>query len=267
VNIQWKHGVNALPEDEQDGRGRVSIVLWGLTSDVIEEDKSPPMVKNAGDFGGVPRDAQRKQQNHKNNNSIGSHGGHGHQQHLPPPSAVTSVAPPSVRKVTATHRGGDEPPLFVLSQDRDRGRVRMDRDHRDRMDRERMDRERIDREREWERERERREEWERSHRSSISSGGGGYGRSRSRSRERRPYPDHPRGIDRRDYYPPVPLPVSLPPPPPPVYSQPPRDDRGGGGAYSNPSSGNVRMMTGVCFEFASAGTCRYGDRCKFRHER
>ena len=28
VNIKWKHGVNALSEEEQDGKGRVSIILW-----------------------------------------------------------------------------------------------------------------------------------------------------------------------------------------------------------------------------------------------
>lgn len=28
VNIKWKHGVNALHVDEQDGKGRVSIILW-----------------------------------------------------------------------------------------------------------------------------------------------------------------------------------------------------------------------------------------------
>lgn len=38
VNIHWKHGINALPKEEQDGKGRVSIILWGLVDDVIEED-------------------------------------------------------------------------------------------------------------------------------------------------------------------------------------------------------------------------------------
>jgi hypothetical protein len=269
VNIQWKHGVNALREDEQDGRGRVSIVLWGLTTDVIEEDKSPPMVRNAEHFGGVPRDGQRKQQNfHKNN----SHG---------PPPAAAPPPPLSGRKVTLPqrdHRAGggvvDSAPLFVLSEDRDRGRIERDRLERDRIERDRIERDRIerdrmDREREWERERERREEWERSHR----GGGGSYTRSRSRSRERRPLPsDYPRGMDRRDYYLPPPLAAPLPPAPLPVYTQPPRDDRGGGaggggGAYSNPSSSNVRLAHGVCFEFVTSGTCRFGDRCKFRHER
>ena len=44
VNIRWKHGINALPEDEQDGKGRVSIILWGLCENVIEEPGSPPML-------------------------------------------------------------------------------------------------------------------------------------------------------------------------------------------------------------------------------
>jgi len=46
VNINWKHGVNALPEEEQTGKGRISIVVWGLAQDVKEEDGSPPMVVN-----------------------------------------------------------------------------------------------------------------------------------------------------------------------------------------------------------------------------
>jgi hypothetical protein len=44
VNIHWKHGINALAADEQDGTGRISIVLWGLCKDVIEEKGSPPML-------------------------------------------------------------------------------------------------------------------------------------------------------------------------------------------------------------------------------
>ena len=44
ANIVWKHGVNALPPDEQDGKGRVSIILWGLAQDVIEEAHSPALL-------------------------------------------------------------------------------------------------------------------------------------------------------------------------------------------------------------------------------
>jgi len=44
VNIKWKHGVNALPEEEQDGKGRISIILWGWAPNVIEEPGSPPML-------------------------------------------------------------------------------------------------------------------------------------------------------------------------------------------------------------------------------
>jgi len=46
VNINWKHGVNALPKEEQDGKGRISIILWGLAPNVIEEDDSPPMLND-----------------------------------------------------------------------------------------------------------------------------------------------------------------------------------------------------------------------------
>ena len=54
VNIRWKHGINALTPEEQndDGRGRISIVLWGKLREVTEEANSPPMVDNAKQFGG-----------------------------------------------------------------------------------------------------------------------------------------------------------------------------------------------------------------------
>lgn len=48
MNIQWKHGVNALAEEEQDGKGRISIVLWGLAENVIEEEGSPPLLGSDG---------------------------------------------------------------------------------------------------------------------------------------------------------------------------------------------------------------------------
>eukprot|EP01038_Epipyxis_sp_PR26KG_P010839 gene10839-14550_t len=44
VNINWKHGINALPDEQQDGHGRVSIILWGLCPNVVEEPNSPPML-------------------------------------------------------------------------------------------------------------------------------------------------------------------------------------------------------------------------------
>jgi hypothetical protein len=44
VNINWKHGINALSTEEQNGKGRISIVLWGLVPNVLEEDESPPML-------------------------------------------------------------------------------------------------------------------------------------------------------------------------------------------------------------------------------
>jgi hypothetical protein len=52
ANIQWKHGINALPESEQqDGKGRISIILWGLASNVIEEEGSPDMLGSGGHQG------------------------------------------------------------------------------------------------------------------------------------------------------------------------------------------------------------------------
>jgi len=46
LQINWKHGVNALPPAEHDGPGRVSIILWGNAKQAIEEAGSPPLVVN-----------------------------------------------------------------------------------------------------------------------------------------------------------------------------------------------------------------------------
>ena len=48
VNIHWKHGINALSDEEQDGKGRISIILWGLVEDVIEEGGSPALLGSDG---------------------------------------------------------------------------------------------------------------------------------------------------------------------------------------------------------------------------
>lgn len=48
VNILWKHGVNALKPEEQDGKGRISIILWGLAQNVVEEAGSPPLLGSDG---------------------------------------------------------------------------------------------------------------------------------------------------------------------------------------------------------------------------
>ncbi|KAJ8612144.1 hypothetical protein CTAYLR_002460 [Chrysophaeum taylorii] len=47
VNINWQHGVNYVPESEQDGKGRISIILWGFAEDVLDEPGSPPMLTDA----------------------------------------------------------------------------------------------------------------------------------------------------------------------------------------------------------------------------
>ena len=52
VNIKWKHGVNALPKALHNGKGRISIILWGLTHLPIEETDSPPLIDNS--FGHPP---------------------------------------------------------------------------------------------------------------------------------------------------------------------------------------------------------------------
>ena len=51
VNIRWKHGINALPKKQQNGKGRISIVLWGYAKNVIEEPGNPPLLTNDARFG------------------------------------------------------------------------------------------------------------------------------------------------------------------------------------------------------------------------
>lgn len=46
VNIIWQHGINALPAAEQDGKGRISIVLWGYCNAAKDEAGSPPMLSD-----------------------------------------------------------------------------------------------------------------------------------------------------------------------------------------------------------------------------
>jgi hypothetical protein len=67
ANIHWKHGINALPPAEHDGKGRISIILWGYAKNVIEEDGSPPLL---GSDGTGPHAAGRGR-----HNSRGSHHG------------------------------------------------------------------------------------------------------------------------------------------------------------------------------------------------
>lgn len=61
VNINWKHGINALKPEEQDGKGRISIILWGLAQDAVEEEGSPPLL---GSDGQGPHAAHRHSHRH-----------------------------------------------------------------------------------------------------------------------------------------------------------------------------------------------------------
>ena len=80
VNIHWKHGVNALEPELQDGKGRISIILWGKALNVVEEEGSPPMLGANGQgphaasrggknlFRGRPKKTQGRNNNSKKNN-------------------------------------------------------------------------------------------------------------------------------------------------------------------------------------------------------
>lgn len=70
VNIRFKHGINALAEDEQDGKGRISIIVWGLARGVKEEEGSPPLLGSDGQGPHANRGHQhgRRRSNKKKDN-------------------------------------------------------------------------------------------------------------------------------------------------------------------------------------------------------
>ncbi len=61
--------MNALAEEEQDGKGRISIVLWGLAENVIEEEGSPPLL---GADGQGPHAQNNKRGGHRGNQRRGN---------------------------------------------------------------------------------------------------------------------------------------------------------------------------------------------------
>ena len=73
ANILWKHGINALPPDQQDGKGRISIILWGLAMDVMEEEGSPPLLGSDGQ--GPHANNNNNNMNKRPNNRRGGRGG------------------------------------------------------------------------------------------------------------------------------------------------------------------------------------------------
>lgn len=85
VNIQWKHGVNALPPEEHDGKGRISIILWGLAKNVVEEDNSPPLLGSNGqgphannhNNNNKRQNKKRRNQHHNHNLKRRNHGNDG----------------------------------------------------------------------------------------------------------------------------------------------------------------------------------------------
>lgn len=46
VNIQWMHGINAIPKSDQTNEGRISIIVWGYTNKLVDEPNEPKMLEN-----------------------------------------------------------------------------------------------------------------------------------------------------------------------------------------------------------------------------
>ena len=68
VNIHWKHGINALAPEEQDGKGRISIIVWGLAQNVAEEAGSPPLLGANGKGPHANNNNKNKNPNRRNRN-------------------------------------------------------------------------------------------------------------------------------------------------------------------------------------------------------
>ncbi|KAG7342962.1 hypothetical protein IV203_020907 [Nitzschia inconspicua] len=87
VNIRWKHGVNALPESEQSNKGRISIILWGLARNVVDEPNSPPLLGSDGQGPHANHNNNNHRDRHNHGHRGGGHGGrnnhHGHKRRRP----------------------------------------------------------------------------------------------------------------------------------------------------------------------------------------
>ena len=59
VNIRMKHGINALCPDDQDGKGGVSIILWGWVPGIEEKEDSLMMLGANGEGPHAKRDSKR----------------------------------------------------------------------------------------------------------------------------------------------------------------------------------------------------------------
>tara|TARA_B100002051_G_C16588062_1_gene561240 strand:- start:71 stop:790 length:720 start_codon:yes stop_codon:yes gene_type:complete len=46
VNINWLHGINAIPPNEQTKHGRISIIVWGSTRKLIKEPNEPRLLED-----------------------------------------------------------------------------------------------------------------------------------------------------------------------------------------------------------------------------
>ncbi len=66
--------MNALPPDQQDGKGRISIILWGLAQDVLDEEGSPPLLGSDGQ-GPHGNNNDIRNNNKRRNHRRGSRGG------------------------------------------------------------------------------------------------------------------------------------------------------------------------------------------------
>ena len=74
ANILWKHGINALAPEQQDGKGRISIILWGMAQDVVEEDGSPPLLGSDGKGPHAGGNGDRNRHRGRNNRNRNGHG-------------------------------------------------------------------------------------------------------------------------------------------------------------------------------------------------
>jgi hypothetical protein len=62
ISTRFKQGINALPETEQDGKGRINIILWGWSSTGTEEVEPSAVVGDSVQGGGAEKKTLTKKE-------------------------------------------------------------------------------------------------------------------------------------------------------------------------------------------------------------
>ena len=56
VNLHFKHAINALADNQQDGKGCINVLVWGWTENIVKENESPVVQRDPE----VPQDEKKE---------------------------------------------------------------------------------------------------------------------------------------------------------------------------------------------------------------